>query len=407
MDSSTTYDIAIIGGGIVGLATALQLKQVNSKLSVILLEKESELATHQTGNNSGVIHSGIYYKPGSLKAKNCTRGRRLLIDFCDENKIPYELCGKLIIATLPKELPRLEELYNRGLQNGLSEIKKITSGQIKEYEPYATGLAGLWVPYTGIVDYKEVCKKYAEIFSNIYKGEIRLNAKIIDIKQETSTVNLRTNTETIKAKLIINTAGLQSDDLAKLTRDVDVKIIPFRGEYYEIAENKRYMVRNLIYPVPDPTFPFLGVHFTRRLNDQVEAGPNAVFAFRKEGYKKTDFHLGELFSALFWPGFLKVMLKYWQMGLGEYYRSYNKTAFTKALKRLLPAIEKNDLMPGGAGVRAQACAKNGKLIDDFLIYDDPRIIHVLNTPSPAATASLAIGETIAKMAIKKLVDLSY
>lgn len=397
-----TYDIAIIGGGIIGLATALQLKQADPKISVVLLEKESELATHQTGNNSGVIHSGIYYKPGSLKAKNCARGYHLLINFCDANNIPYELCGKLIVATLPEELPRLEELYNRGLQNGLLEIKKITSGQIKEYEPYATGLAGLWVPYTGIIDYKEVCKKYAELFSRVYGGEIRLNTKVIDIKNGTSSVDLITNKGHINTRMIINTAGLQSDNLAKLTRDIDVKIIPFRGEYYEIAERKRYLVKNLIYPVPDPNFPFLGVHFTRRLNGRVEAGPNAVFAFRKEGYKKIDFHLGEFFSALFWPGFLKVMLKYWQMGLGEYYRSYNKTAFTRALMRLLPAITKDDLVPGGSGVRAQACSRDGKLIDDFLIYNDQRIIHVLNTPSPAATASLAIGETIAEMAIKKM-----
>lgn len=396
------YDIAIIGGGIIGLATALKIKQQNQNLHVVLLEKEDSLAKHQTGNNSGVIHSGIYYKPGSLKAKNCIRGYRLLLEFCDVHNIKYELCGKLIVATHADELPRLEELYQKGLQNGLDKIKKLTKEQIKEYEPEATGIAALWVPYTGIIDYTEVCKKYEEIFLHTYQGEILLHTKVIDIKKNNSTISLLTNQQTITARLVINTAGLQSDELARLTHPIDVRIIPFRGEYYEITESKRSLVKNLIYPVPDPNFPFLGVHFTRRIHGQVEAGPNAVFAFRKEGYKKTDIHLKELFTALFWPGFLKVMLKYWQMGLGEYYRSYNKFAFTKALQKLLPAITKNDLVPGGAGVRAQACARNGKLIDDFLFYEDQRIIHILNTPSPAATASLAIGETIAQMAIKKI-----
>jgi len=396
------YDITIIGGGIVGLATALKLKEANPELKIVLIEKETSLAQHQTGHNSGVIHSGIYYKPGSLKAKNCRRGYQLLIEFCKTHNIKYELCGKLIVATTPEELPRLEELYNRGQQNGLVNIKKITANEIKNYEPQVTGLAALWVPYTGIIDYTEVCQKYADIFTNQYSEEIKLNTKVLGIKKQIDTLKLTTNQGDFVSKLIINTAGLQSDDLAKLNKRIDVKIIPFRGEYYEIAQEKRHLVNNLIYPVPDPTFPFLGVHFTRRLNGAVEAGPNAVFAFRKEGYKKTDFHLGELFSSLLWPGFLKVMFKYWSMGLGEFYRSYNKSAFTKALQRLLPTIEKKDLVPGGSGVRAQACAKDGKLIDDFLIYEDDKIINVLNTPSPAATASLAIGETIAQMVIKKI-----
>lgn len=396
------YDLVIIGGGIVGLATALQLKKINPNLKVVLLEKETKIAQHQTGNNSGVIHSGIYYKPGSLKAKNCRRGYQLLLDFCSAHNIKYELCGKLIIATKPAELPRLEELYQKGIQNGLVNIKKISAQEIKNYEPYASGVAALWVPYTGIVDYTEVSKKYAEIFTTKYSGEIKLNTKVTNIKKQSDFTTLITNQGNVKTKLVINTAGLQSDELAKLNQKIDVKIIPFRGEYYEIAENKRHLVKNLIYPVPDPTFPFLGVHFTRRINGTVEAGPNAVLAFRKEGYKKTDIHLKELFSTLLWPGFLKVMFKYWPMGFGEFYRSYNKSAFTKALQRLLPAINKNDLIPGGSGVRAQACDRNGKLIDDFLIYDDDKIINVLNTPSPAATASLAIGETIAQMALKKL-----
>lgn len=396
------YDIAIIGGGIVGLATALQLKKIRPSLKIILVEKEEKIAQHQTGNNSGVIHSGIYYKPGSLKAKNCSRGYKLLLEFCNQYNIKYELCGKLIIATKPEELPRLNELFNRGQQNGLVNIKKISSEEIKKYEPYATGIAAIWVPYTGIIDYREVCKKYAEIFITKYLGEIKLNTKVTNIKKENNTVRLFTNQGEIDSKIVINTAGLQSDDLAKINQKIDVKIIPFRGEYYELAENKRYLVKNLIYPVPDPNFPFLGVHFTRRLNGAIEAGPNAVLAFRKEGYKKTDFHLGEFFSTLLWPGFLKVIFKYWSMGLGEFYRSYNKSAFTKALQQLLPNITKEDLHAGGAGVRAQACTRDGKLIDDFLIYDNNQIINILNTPSPAATASLAIGETIAQIANKKI-----
>ncbi len=396
------YDVTIIGGGIVGLATALQLKKIRPELNVLLVEKEASLAKHQTGNNSGVIHSGIYYKPGSLKAKNCRRGYQMLLDFCTDNNIKYELCGKLIIATKPAELPRLEELYQRGIQNGLVAIKKISAAEIKNYEPHATGLAALWVPYTGIVDYQAVSQKYAEIFTQKYGGEIKLNCKVTNIKKTDTVSTLITNQGELNSKLIINTAGLQSDELAKLNQKIAVKIIPFRGEYYELAEDKRHLVKNLIYPVPDPTFPFLGVHFTRRINGSREAGPNAVLAFRKEGYKKTDINLKELIAALLWPGFIKVMLKYWTMGLGEFYRSYNKSAFTKALQRLLPEVTKADLIPGGAGVRAQACARDGKLIDDFLIYENEQIINVLNTPSPAATASLAIGESIAEMASKKL-----
>ncbi|MDP4207421.1 MAG: L-2-hydroxyglutarate oxidase [Bacteroidota bacterium] len=395
------YDIVIIGGGVVGLATAYKLKETKPELSIALLEKENELAKHQTGNNSGVIHSGIYYKPGSLKAKNCINGYKLLLDFCDREKILYELCGKIIVATREDELERLEALYERGLQNGLTEIKKISAAEIKEYEPHANGIAGIWVPYTGIIDYKDVCEKYAELFTNKYKGDIFLNQKVIDIKPNTGNCTIITKDKTFNAKLVINTAGLHSDQIALLTRKIDVRIIPFRGEYYEVKKEKHNLVKNLIYPVPDPAFPFLGVHFTRRLKGGIEAGPNAVFAFKKEGYKKTDINLKEMSSALSWPGFQKVMWKYWQMGMGEYYRSFNKSAFTKALQRLLPDINKADLIPGGAGVRAQACTRDGALIDDFLIYEDPQIINVLNAPSPAATASLSIGTTISEMAISR------
>jgi (S)-2-hydroxyglutarate dehydrogenase len=389
------YDVLIIGGGIVGLATALVLKETKPELKVCLLEKEHVLANHQTGNNSGVIHSGIYYKPGSLKATNCINGYKMLLDFCNREGIPYELCGKLIVATHEAELMRLEDLYQRGLQNGLLEIKKVAATDIKHYEPYATGIGGIWIPYTGIVNYRTVAEKYAEVFTNRYSGEIFLNEKVIKIELKGNISNVVTSNSTFNARVIVNTAGLYSDKIALMThKDIDVRIIPFRGEYFNVKKDKRHLVKNLIYPVPDPSFPFLGVHFTKRISGEIEAGPNAVFAFKKEGYKKTDINLTELLTSLNWRGFQKIMLKYWRTGMGEYYRSYNKTAFTKALQRLVPSIIKEDLIPGGAGVRAQACSNKGVLIDDFLILEDTNIIHVLNTPSPAATASLSIGKTI-------------
>jgi (S)-2-hydroxyglutarate dehydrogenase len=395
------YDIIIIGGGIVGLATAHKLKETRKDLNIALLEKEDSLANHQTGNNSGVIHSGLYYKPGSLKALNCINGYKMLLDFCNTESIPYELCGKIVVATREDELERLENLYQRGIQNGLSEIKKINAEEIKKYEPFVDGIAGIWVPYTGIIDYKDVCAKYADIFTNRNNGEIFLNQKVKKIIKKDNYSEVITQNKTFEAKLVINTAGLYSDKVARMTQKIDVRIIPFRGEYYEVKENKHYLVKNLIYPVPDPAFPFLGVHFTRRLKGGIEAGPNAVFAFAKEGYKKTDINPKELGASLAWPGFQKVAIKYWKTGMGEYYRSYCKTAFTKALKRLLPVLQKEDLKKGGAGVRAQACTKDGLLIDDFLIYDNNNVINVLNAPSPAATASLAIGKTISEMALKK------
>lgn len=395
------YDITIIGAGIVGLATAYRLKESNPNLKIVLLEKENGLAQHQTGNNSGVIHSGIYYKPGSLKAQNCISGYKQLLDFCNKEGIPYELCGKIIVATRNDELERLENLYQRGIQNGLTEIKKISGDEIKNYEPYAAGIAGIWVPYTGIIDYKDVCQKFAEIFVDRFQGEIQLNQKVTGIKTVNQSCEVLTKDKTYQTKLVINTAGLYSDEIARLTRKTEVKIIPFRGEYYEVKPEQHHLVKNLIYPVPDPAFPFLGVHFTRRLKGGIEAGPNAVFAFRKEGYKKSDIKMNELFGAFAWPGFQKVMWKYWKMGLGEYYRSFNKNAFTKALQRLLPEIQRNDLIPGGSGVRAQACTRDGSLIDDFLIYDDQHVINILNAPSPAATASLSIGKTISEMALKR------
>ncbi len=392
------YDIVIIGGGIVGLATAMQLKKSNPELKVVLLEKEKTLAAHQTGNNSGVIHSGLYYKPGSLKATNCLKGYSKLIEFCDAENIPYELCGKIVVATSKEELPRLESLYQRGLENGLTRNKMITAAEIKDYESSITGVAGIWVPYTGIVDYKTVSEKYASIFVNRYGGEIHTDHRVIAIKRHEDWSEVVTANATFETKLVVNTAGLYCDKIAIMGgMKPDVRIIPFRGEYYELAKDKHHLINNLVYPVPDPAFPFLGVHYTRRITGGIEAGPNAVFAFKREGYKKSDISVGETMGSLFWPGFMKVMWKYWRVGLGEFYRSYNKKAFTRALQKLSPGIQKNDLVPGGAGVRAQACTRDGKLIDDFLIDQDKLMINILNAPSPAATASLAIGETIAEM----------
>jgi L-2-hydroxyglutarate oxidase len=397
------YDIVIIGGGIVGLATALKLKENNQDLNIALVEKEGEIARHQTGNNSGVIHAGVYYKPGSLKALNCRKGYQMLTEFCDKEKVQYDLCGKLIVATSKEEIPGLENLWERGQQNGLEKMKKLSGNEIKEYEPYATGVAAIHVPYTGIIDYRQVCQKYAEIFCTRFGGEIYLNEKVHSISKVHGGANVLTTNQDLFTKLVINTAGLYSDKVAELTKpNLNVRIIPFRGEYHELKPEKKHLVKNLIYPVPDPNFPFLGVHFTRMINDGVEAGPNAVWAFKREGYKKTSFQANEFWEALAWPGFRKVMRKYWKTGLGEYYRSYNKAALVEALQKLVPEIQNNDLQSGGAGVRAQACDIKGGLIDDFLIEENEFILNVLNAPSPAATASLAIGETIANKAIAKL-----
>jgi L-2-hydroxyglutarate oxidase len=397
------YDIIIIGGGIVGLSTALSLLESKPDLKLAVLEKEDGVSRHQTGHNSGVIHSGIYYKPGSLKALNCRRGYQQLIDFCNHENIKYELCGKLIVATYKEELPALDNIYERGLKNGLDKIRKLTAEEIKEYEPHAFGLAAIHVPYTGIIDYLEVSEKMAEIISKKYGAEIHLNSKVIEIILHEGYSEIQTPDEVYTTRLGINTAGLYSDQIAEMNMDrVDVRIIPFRGEYYEIKKDKEYLVRNLIYPVPDPNFPFLGVHYTRMIHGGVEAGPNAVFAFKQEGYKKSDISLRDLSRSLSWTGYLKVMLKYWKMGLGEYWRSYNKNAFTKALQRMLPEIRKEDLVPGGSGVRAQACDRKGNLADDFLFVENEHIINVLNAPSPAATASLSIGKTIADKALERL-----
>ncbi len=392
----------IIGAGIVGLATALKTLQKRPDIPVTIIEKEAGPAMHQTGNNSGVIHAGVYYRPGSLKAINCRNGYGQLIQFCEEEGIQYELCGKLIVAAQKNELPRLEDLFERSQLNGLVKVRKISSGQIKDFEPHVSGLAGLYVPYTGIVDYKDVANKYAEIITERYGANIVYNCPVRNIIKKSKGVEVITSVKTFQDDFIVNTAGLYSDTITRMTIDrPDVRIIPFRGEYVELTEEKRYLVRNLVYPVPDPGFPFLGVHFTRMIKGGVEAGPNAVWAFSREGYKFRNIDLRNILGDLRWPGFRQVMRRYWKMGLGEYYRSLNKRALIHAMQRLVPEIGKNDIKPGGAGVRAQACSRNGGLIDDFLIREDKWSIHVLNAPSPAATASLAIGDTISGLVVKR------
>jgi len=395
------YDITVVGGGIVGLATAYQLKKKMPGLKLLLIEKETNLAAHQTGNNSGVIHSGLYYKPGSLKATNCINGYNMLLDFCNQQGIEYDLCGKIVVATSKEELPLLNNLYERGMQNGLVKNKKLTSAEIKEIEPYVNGIEGIWVPYTGIISYRQVSAKLAEAIRKL-DGHIHLSEAVKDIRKEAGGSTVVTTKDTYQTKVVVNCAGLYSDKIARMTgQDVNIKIVPFRGEYYKIKEERKYLVKNLIYPVPDPNFPFLGVHFTRMVGGEVEAGPNAVLAFRREGYSKSKINLLELAETLAWPGFQKVAFKYWKTGFGEMYRSFSKSAFTTALQKLLPDLKESDLVPGGAGVRAQACDKNGGLLDDFLILENDIAVNVCNAPSPAATSSLSIGETVSNIVLKR------
>jgi L-2-hydroxyglutarate oxidase len=396
-----TYDLIIIGGGIVGIATAYQIKEKNPNLKVLLIEKEAQLCRHQTGNNSGVIHSGLYYKPGSLKATNCINGYQMLLDFCQKQDIPYDLCGKVVVATEDFQKPLLENLYKRGLENGLSQISKISIEQLKEVEPHVQGVAALKVPYTGIIDYVAVAEKYAELFKQA-GGEILLGTKALSISERSTKALVETTNGSFETNLVINCGGLYSDKIARQTsKEIDLKIIPFRGEYFKLKPEKEYLVKHLIYPVPDPNFPFLGVHFTRMIGGGVEAGPNAVLAFKREGYKKSQINLAELAESLMWPGFQKVAKKYWKTGFGELYRSFSKSAFTKALQRLIPEIQEGDLVDGGAGVRAQACDRSGGLLDDFAIYESPLAINICNAPSPAATSSLSIGHTVSDLALKR------
>jgi len=386
-------DIIIIGGGIVGLATAYQLIQKHPQRSLKILEKEAELAAHQTGHNSGVIHSGIYYKPGSLKASNCRTGKQLLQEFCDREGIRYEICGKVIVATDESELDRLQNLFERGVANGVN-CRMIDARQLKELEPHCRGIRAVHIPESGIVSYRQVCQRLAARITE--KGNrVVTGARVTSLLEQETGVLVRSNAGEFHAQYVVNCAGLHSDRVAALSgRAPSVKIIPFRGEYYKVKPEAEQFCRNLIYPVPDPQFPFLGVHFTRMIEGGVECGPNAVLAYAREGYRKQDINLRDLLETLAYPGFRKLALKHWRMGLGEMWRSYNKHAFVKALQRLVPDIRAEHLFPVPAGIRAQAIAPDGKLVDDFAIDEQKRLISILNAPSPAATAGLSIGRMI-------------
>lgn len=395
-----SFDIAIIGGGIVGTATALKLLE-RKDYSILILEAENKLAAHQTGNNSGVIHSGLYYKPGSLKALNCAEGREMMYRFCEKYNIRYERCGKIVVATSDNELPALSTLEERGKANGLTGIKRLDKNELKDYEPHVSGIAGLFIPQTGIVDYKDVVNIYAELITK-KGGIIKTNSKVHVVETFNSEIILITENDEFKTKLLVNCAGLQSDRVAKMCRvNPKLKIIPFRGEYYRLKKEKEHLVKNLIYPVPDPQYPFLGVHFTRMIKGGVEAGPNAVLAFKREGYKKTDFSFRDILEMKLYPGFWKMAMKHYKMGIGEFRRSFSKKLFVESLQKLIPEVQYDDVYPEGAGVRAQALEPDGKLVDDFRIVEAKHMIHVLNAPSPAATASLSIGEKIASMIEKK------
>ncbi len=395
------YNAIIIGGGIVGTATALSLQQ-NGIRSVLVIEAEKNLAEHQTGHNSGVIHSGIYYKPGSLKAKLCSGGRELLYTFCEKYNILYERCGKIIVATSQNEFSVLNDIEQRGNANGIQGIKRLSKEEIKEYEPYASGEEGLLVKETGIVDYIGVTNKFKDLIIE-NGGEVLTSCRFLNAVSSSNNLVVETTAGDFNCKILINCGGLQSDRIAKQCGlNPDVKIIPFRGEYYKIKKEKEYLVKNLIYPVPDPKFPFLGVHFTRMVKGGVEAGPNAVLAFKREGYTYNNISFGDIAEMFFYPGFWRMAKQHYKMGINEFRRSLDKSLFVKALQKLVPSIEDEDIIPGGSGVRAQALDRNGKLVDDFRIIETEKQVHVLNAPSPAATASLSIGKYIAEIAMKKL-----
>ena len=369
-------------------------------ISVAILEKESSVAAHQTSHNSGVIHSGIYYKPGSLKARLCVEGARELVRFCQEHDVPYDICGKVIIATAESEIPSLNELYKRGVGNGLRDLRTLTAEEIRELEPHASGIQGIYVPETGIVDYGKVAHKYAELI-RARGGEILLSHEVTGLQRLGSHTIVQMTSGELSAKLVINCAGLQSDRISRMAKaKFDLQIVPFRGEYYELIPARHHYVKGLIYPVPDPRFPFLGVHFTRRIGGGVEAGPNAVLAFKREGYLKSSFNPKDVLEFATFSGFWTMAAKYWKTSVGEYYRSFSKAAFVEALQRLVPDIVSGDIVAGGSGVRAQALDKYGKLVDDFYFVHAEGMIHVCNVPSPAATASLAIGRHIVDTAVQ-------
>jgi len=394
------YNVVVIGGGIVGLAVALEITRRFPRLRLLLVEKEERVASHQSGHNSGVIHSGVYYKPGSLKARLCVAGAAEMIAFCREHDIPHKVCGKVIVATSEEELSRLEELRRRGKANGIDGLRLISSEELREIEPHASGLGALFVSSTGVTDYGLVSEKYAQLTA-AQGGTILTSAEVTGIHRRTDEVMVQTRRGTFSANVLINCAGLFSDRISRMVGDEPpVMIVPFRGEYYTLMPARESLVRALIYPVPDPRFPFLGVHFTRRVNGKVDAGPSAVLALEREGYRRTNVSLHDLASLLAFPGFWRMAAQHWRSGFGEYYRSLSKSAFVRALQRLLPEVCEADLVPGDSGVRAQAVGRDGALVDDFQIVPSARMLHVLNVPSPAATASLLIGRTIVDTASK-------
>jgi L-2-hydroxyglutarate oxidase len=401
-DPVTTQDVIVVGGGIVGLSTAYRLLEARPGLKVTLLEKESKLAPHQTGNNSGVLHCGLYYKPGSEKARLSVQGLQQMVAFCREHGIAHEQCGKVVVATSPEELPRLETLWERGNANGVQGLRKLTPAQIKEIEPHAAGLAAIHVPQEGIVDYPAVCDKLGGVIRQ-RGGEVRLNAKVLNLTPEGSEWIVHTSSGELRARFVVTCGGLYSDRLVKASgQKPKAKIIPFRGEYFQIKKEREFLVRHLIYPVPDPKFPFLGVHFTRLARGGIEAGPNAVLAFSREGYKWTDINVRDLSEAVLFPGLWKFLIAYPTMCGYEVRRSLSKAEFTRSLQKLVPDIREDDLERGGAGVRAQAMTSDGKLVEDFNFEEQRGILHVVNAPSPAATAGLAIGKSITERVLPRL-----
>jgi L-2-hydroxyglutarate oxidase LhgO len=396
--TDSSYNIVIIGGGVVGLGVALEITRRFPDLRLLLLEKEDRVARHQSGHNSGVIHSGVYYKPGSMKARLCVSGAAAMVEFCREHGVAHEVCGKVIVATHADELPRLEELRKRGEANGLAGLRLIGPEELREIEPHATGIQALVVPSTGITDYAKVCEKYSELIS-ARGGTVLTSAAATGIRRLASEIVVETSRGEFSTTSLINCAGLFSDRISRMAGDEPrVMIVPFRGEYYDLVPERASLVRALIYPVPDPRFPFLGVHFTRRISGKVDAGPNAVFALAREGYRHRDINVHDLASSLAFPGFWRMAREHWRSGFDEFRRSLSKPLFVRALQRLVPEVGEKDLVPGGSGVRAQALRPDGTLVDDFQFAPSGKVLHVLNVPSPAATASLAIGKAIVDIA---------